>query len=343
MDDDQAPSTEIPDRPCGTVYRRSLDDVTAQLTSSAHHYRTLDLGHLGGVGSRDQLTRLGIREKQVAAQLAADRWRRIGTAIVLHNGTLTTSQREQVAVINCGPRAVLTSFSAVARWGLHGWQRDDVHVLAPGGTIRPRLPGLVLHRTRDWERAEIAANRGLHRLAPALLLAAASFASARPGCGLLAASVQQRLLSPNDLHWALAQAPRVRHRRFLVHAVQDIAQGAQALSEIDFIRLCRRYGLPLPTHQAVRTEPSGRRRYLDVEWRLPDGRVVAVEVDGALHLTPQRWVGDQLRQNEVVLGGTVVLRYPSIVVRGEPHVVAEQLARALRVPLLGDLHGLTQR
>ena len=115
----------------------------------------------------------------------------------------------------------------------------------------------------------------------------------------------------------------------MLRAVADIAQGAGALSEIDLRRLCRRFGLPLPTHQAVRVEPNGRRRYLDAEWRLPDGRVVAVEVDGAYHLAPQQWINDQLRQNRIVIGGTMVLRFPSILVRDNPELVAEQLRAVL--------------
>jgi very-short-patch-repair endonuclease len=54
-----------------------------------------------------------------------------------------------------------------------------------------------------------------------------------------------------------------------------------------------------------------------------------VEVDGALHLTPRRWWDDQLRQNEIVIGGTIVLRYPSVVVRDSPNIVAAQLRRLL--------------
>ena len=65
--------------------------------------------------------------------------------------------------------------------------------------------------------------------------------------------------------------------------------GSEALSEIDFARLCRRHCLPAPTRQAIRIEPSGRRRYLDAEWRLRDGRRVAVEVDGAVHLAQRKW------------------------------------------------------
>ena len=82
----------------------------------------------------------------------------------------------------------------------------------------------------------------------------------------------------------------------------------------------------------MRVEANGRRRYLDAEWRLPDGRVVAVEVDGAHHIEAAQWEADQLRQNEVVVGGTIVLRYPAAIIRQRPELVAEQLRRALLLP-----------
>lgn len=232
-------------------------------------------------------------------------------------------------MINCGPRAVLTSFIALEEWGLTGWSRAEVHVLAPSGTARPRLRGPVLHRTGDWSAVDLAPVRRLHRVAAAAVLAASSFPTHRSACGLLAAADQQRLTSPTDLRAALTAAPRARHRAAMLSAGADIAQGADALSEIDLRRLCRRFGLPLPTHQAVRVEANGRRRYLDAEWRFPDGRVVAVEVDGACHLAPQQWVKDQLRQNQIVIGGTIVLRFPSIVVRDSPALVAAQLRAVL--------------
>lgn len=300
----------------------------ASLTTAARRAHGDDLSYFGGVASRAELARIGIDGARVAAQLAGGRWQRVGFAIVLHNGPLTRDQRNRIATVNCGPRSVLTSFTAAADWGLRGWERDEVYVLAPAGTARPPLRGIVLHRTGDWSRADIARGRRLHRLGPSLVLAAASFEASRPGCGILAASVQQRLCRPADLLSALHACPRARHRAALIQALHDIAQGAQALSEIDLRRLCRNFGLPLPTHQTVRVEPSGRRRYLDAQWRLSNGRIIAVEVDGAIHLAPRRWVDDQLRQNEIVIGGTLVLRYPSIVVRDEPQLVADQLRRA---------------
>lgn len=281
------------------------------------------------VATHEELRRRGLGWDRVAAHVRAHRWQLAGSAVVLHNTQLDEEDRRQVALINCGPRSLLTSFTAAAACGLVGWEQDDIHVLAPAGTRRPDLLGLVLHRTGDWYGVQRHPLHRLHSLAPALVIAASSFAKPRPGCGLLAAAVQQRLIRPAALRDAVVAASRTRHRAHLIAALDDIAQGAQALSEIDFFRLCRKYHLPLPSRQGVRTERDGKRRYLDAEWKLPNGRRVAVEVDGAVHLTPQRWYDDQLRQNEVVIGGTEVLRYPSVVVRVDELLVASQLARIL--------------
>ena len=81
--------------------------------------------------------------------------------------------------------------------------------------------------------------------------------------------------------------------------------------------------------QAVRLDSYGRRRYLDASWRRADGRLVAVEVDGALHLAPRQWWNDQLRQNELALSDALVLRYPTVILRTEQRLVARQVIRAL--------------
>lgn len=38
------------------------------------------------------------------------------------------------------------------------------------------------------------------------------------------------------------------------------------LAEIDLARLCRRFGLPVPSRQERRRDASGRVRYLDAYW-----------------------------------------------------------------------------
>jgi hypothetical protein len=286
------------------------------------------------VATRRQLERHGLSRHRIQAQLEARRWSQHGQAIVRHNGPLTRDEKQAVALVNCGPRSLLTSFTAAALWGLTGWTREEIHVLAPGGTTRP---------PRDRPGRDPAP---LARLGPGRSPSGATSASlgARPGG-------RRRELRPRPLgvradggrgaatvgpgrclRAAVLAAPRARHRNALLLAVDDIDQGAEALSEIDFVRLCRRNGLPPPDQQAVRRDSTGRRRYLDATWRLRDGRLLVVEVDGALHLVPRRWWDDQLRQNDLTLEGMLVLRFPSAVVRHEEALVVRQLRRAL------DLH-----
>src|SRR5919198_287834 len=268
------------------------------------------------VASIQELIRSGWTYSDIRAEFRANRWQRIGRAIVLHNGVPNSAELRRAALIFLGPRGVLTAFSALDEWGLEGWKRDQVHVLVPGGArvVRPAGLPLRVHYTGDWSKVQMHISRRLHRPAPAAVLAASTFALPRPACGILAATVQQRLIRPADLIEAIERAPRVRHRAALLAATHDIAQGAHALSEIDFARLCRSASLPEPSRQAIRKDRSGKRRYLDVEWDLPDGRRVVVEVDGALHLAVTRWWQDQLRQNEVSISGRLVLRYPRVVV-----------------------------
>ncbi|MGH8861798.1 MAG: hypothetical protein ACRDVG_11290 [Jatrophihabitantaceae bacterium] len=275
----------------------------------------------------------GVSPSRIRAQLTAGRWRRWGFAIALHNGPLTRQQRWYVARAHGGKSALLTGFIAAEAYGLTGWEREKVDILVrldrSGATGSP-VP-LARHRVRDWTRVRRHPQFAVHVLADALLVAAASFDTPRPGCGLLAAAVQQRLVSPARLAVALDDAARVRHRHLLRAAVDDIAQGSQALSEIDFVRLCRRHRLPAPDQQTVRRDRGGRRRFIDATWRRRDGRLVVVEVDGAVHLSPRRWWDDQLRQNELALADALVLRFPSVVVRTEPALVADQLRLALMV------------
>lgn len=273
----------------------------------------------------------GWTQAAARAQFRARRWQRVGRAVLLHNGEPSVAELRRAAVLSAGPRAALTAFTAVEEHGLRSWERDEIHLLVPGGTHVPRLPGqaLRIHYVGSWDTREILAIRDLHRAAPALIIAASTFATPRPACGILAAAVQQRLVTAEQLRPAIAERSRTRHRHAMLLAVQDIAQGAEALSEIDLTRLCRRYGLPVPTRQAIRVERSGRRRYLDAEWTLRSGRRLVAEVDGALHLAPRGWWDDQLRQNEVVLGGDPVLRFPTVVVRHEELIVADQIRRGL--------------
>lgn len=292
-----------------------------------------------GVVRRDQIRRAGITLAQLDAQLAARRWRALGpVVVVLHNGPLTYRQRLWAAVLNAGSVAALCARTAAAEAGLTGWESDCIEVVVPRGTTLTPLPGVAVkvHESRRFGADDIhPARRPPQTTAERSVIDAAVWTRRpRSACGLVAAAVQQRITTPDRLLAELDLAGKVRHRRLLRTALVDIGGGAQALSEIDFGRLCRRYGLPEPERQVVRIEPNGRRRYLDVLLRGPDGRTLVVEVDGAVHLLPERYWDDMSRDNELVIAGERRLRVPTIAIHLEPERVADQVRRALGLPEL---------
>ncbi|GLH95903.1 endonuclease domain-containing protein [Phytohabitans aurantiacus] len=145
---------------------------------------------------------------------------------------------------------------------------------------------------------------------------------------VLAAAYQQRRVTPAELREALDAMCNVRRRSLMAATISDLEGGAEALSEIDLVRLCRRYGLPIPDLQERRTDASGRIRYLDAYWR---ERRVHVEVDGAHHMDVRHWAADMRRQNDVWIAGDRILRFAAFEVRNRPDVVAAQIRAALEV------------
>jgi hypothetical protein len=148
---------------------------------------------------------------------------------------------------------------------------------------------------------------------------------------VLAAGVQQRLTTAPRLLEELSLAGAVRHRRLMAAALVDIAGGAQAVSEMDFSRFCARHGLPVPTRQTVRRDHDGRRRYLDATLTSPTGKVIHVEIDGALHLVVGTYWDDMSRANDLAIARELVLRLPSFVIHADDPAAVAQLRRALNL------------
>ena len=97
------------------------------------------------------------------------------------------------------------------------------------------------------------------------------------------------------------------------------------------MRMCRTCGLRAPDRQVPRRDRSGRRRFTDAEWRLPDGSLLILEVDGGFHLEVQQYEDDVRRHRGLSAPGRVVVRCTTQELRREPWVVATDL-RALGVP-----------
>ena len=274
-----------------------------------------------------------VGENRLRAQLAAERWRHASpTVVVLHNGPLTLDQQRWAAVLTAGPDAALAGRTALSMAGLRNWEDDGIHVLVPLGHRMTQVPDVrvVFHQSRSFTSAALNGARPARTPVPRSAIDAATWSrSPRAAAGLLAAVVQQRLTTAELLRQALRLAGPIRHAPLLRSVLADVAGGADALTEIDFGKLCRRFGLPAPVRQQIRLDSTGRRRYLDATLRGPDGREVGVEIDGALHMVATQWWQDVERDNELRLSGDLVLHFPSLAVYLHPERVAVQLLRAL--------------
>jgi hypothetical protein len=287
-------------------------------------------GHPGRTVARTTPASLGLDRSVVRRQLASGRWQRPRRGVVVaHSGPLTGEEELWAALLAAGRDAVLGGLTAGGLDGLTGFESRVIHLVVPADRrVRTSLPGVVVHRSRvlgpdDLHPARLPPRT---RLARSLLDAAAWSGSDDRARAVLAAGVQQRLLRPDQLEAALGRRPRLRRHALIAATLADIAGGAHALSELDFARLARRYGLPAPDRQVMRLDRDGRRRWLDAYW---EEAHLAVEVDGLWHMEAAAWWADMRRGNDLTISGLRVLRFPAFVVRDQPDVVAAQIRDAL--------------
>lgn len=292
-----------------------------------------------GVARADQLLGTGLTRKQISAHVDARRWQRYGDhCIVTHNFAPTRRQRMWLAVLEPASPVSLAGWTALETAGFRffGKELDSIHILVRRGSTSGHGPGLTVHESRRFSDACIDPRSAIPRttLPRSAIDAAAWQPYPRYACGLLAAVVQQRLCTANELADALPHVGRVRHKPHMRLAIADIAGGAEALSEIDIARMCRRFGLRPPDRQRLRRDAQGRKRYLDCEWVLEDGSIVVLEVDGSHHIEVANWERDMKRERGVVISGRRVLRATANEARYDQPALAADLL-AIGVPRLG--------
>lgn len=270
--------------------------------------------------------------------LATGRWQRVcrGVLRAAAGGPFSREQQWWVAVLAAGGGAVLAGLAAAQAAGLRGaWRYEVVDVLVPhqrrAADLLRRLPlGLPAVRVRRTHHLpNVDRQRGRPdrtTMARSLVDAAQWARTDEQAQEILAAGCQQRRATPAEIAAVLERMPRMRRRALVRETLRDVAGGAEALSEIDLVRLCRRHGLPAPETQERRRDADGRVRYLDAYWRRWR---LHVEVDGAHHMDVRHWAADLRRQNRVWIEGDRILRFTAFDVRHRPAEVASQLRAAL--------------
>ena len=302
-----------------------IDDQLAELAARQH-----------GVLTRAQLTVAGMSRGQVDANLAADRWQRVGRGVVLaHNGPLTPPQVLTAALLQC-PEASAVSGPTAAM--LDGYRiadpaitiDDTVFITAPCGFRRPAGIGAQIRWSRHLSDVDVHPAREPRRtrLERSVLDWAAwqPRAEDRAVRAIVLGAVQQRLTTPDQLRDFLIRRARCRHLRLIVESIDDAEGGAASVPEREFTQIVRRLGLPKPTRQVLRCRPNGR-AYLDVAW---EQYRYAAEIMGAHHFRPGSSDLDLMRMNDLVIGGDRVLQFSSFAVRRRADLVGDCLVRALR-------------
>lgn len=128
-----------------------------------------------------------------------------------------------------------------------------------------------------------------------------------------------------------SEVARLLQRQVQVARVQQLVAAGltrkHILSQVA-ARPWQRYG-----DHCVVTHNYTPTRYLDCEWILPDGSVVALEIDGAHHMEVEHWENDMKRERGVVISGRRVLRATANEARYEQSELAADL-EAIGVPRL---------
>lgn len=275
-----------------------------------------------------QLRDLEVSRSQLRAQVAAQRWQRVHSQVVVtHTGPLLDETTWWAAVLEGGPRAHLDGASALIAEGLEGFSWETVRVSIPPGARSRQVPGLDVRRTRRYESSHLQTT-GVPRTRPdiAAVRAALWARSDKQAVLVMTMAVQQGLTSAERLGRALLDVRRDKRRALLHATVLDLLGGVRSISEAEFASQCRARGLPEPTRQVVRRGRDGR-YYLDVCW---EEWGVVVEIDGIQHSWASQVVGDALRQNAITLEDALVLRVPLLGLRVAADDFFAQIEQALR-------------
>ncbi len=284
--------------------------------------------HQGGLVARRQLNAIGYDADQVRNQLAAGRWSaRSSTVVSVFTGPLGWRERVWLGVLHAGGTALVGGLTALEWHGLRNWHRDEVTVLVDDEIAFDPVDGITFFRTRRSLTAmrDPFEELPLCRVEPAALLFAGYERSSRTAQGLLAAVIQQRLSTPESMRRQLELMRPLRRAKVFRAALTEMEGGAHSMAELDIGRVCRGFDLPKPRRQVRRRDSTGRVRFTDCEWLLPNGITLVLEIDGAFHMEAEHWEDDLARQRRLVTPGRVVVRCSARELRDEPEIVLADL------------------
>jgi len=236
--------------------------------------------------------------------------------------------RWMAAVLASGPGAVLSHGSAMTLWGMRG-SRGDVEVLRRSGGVHCHRPGILLHQTRRLPGDHLTVEQGIPVTTPERALLDMA--------GRLDAKQQERALVAGDrnkcIRWPRLQQLVAHGRgrkgigrlRWVAMEVDPRAADVISPLEVDFLALCREFGLTLPQ---VNVLVKG----LPVDFYWAPQRVV-VETDGyEYHADRPSFESDHERTVALTAAGYVVHRATYRMLAWNPDPFMGLLRKSLQQP-----------
>lgn len=277
----------------------------------------------------------GLSRKALGSRLRAGDWEPEGPRLLHRRGApRTKASRLMARVLDAGPGAFLSVTTAVAWWGLPGYDLLEVHVTRPRGLngARPSL-GQRLHEVLDLTPEQVAIVQGVPVVRPERALFDL-FASVHAGRATRAAEAAwtRGLISGPSIHgtfeelFAQGRAGTVAARGFLeTHPIDWVPFGSNLESRVQAILEEARLG------RWRRQVDLG-----DVHWVgrvdfLSEDRPLVLEVQSELHHTALLDVAaDALRRQRLEAAGFVVVEVWDTDVWHRPATVVAAVREALR-------------
>ncbi len=281
-----------------------------------------------GVLARWQAQAVQLKPTTINSLLRSGRWQPLQRGVyATFSGKPSRDAELWAAVLRAGPHAVISHQTAAELDGLTSKKSALVHVTVPRNKHVDPILGVRLHRSERLAEARHPSRMPPRtRIEETVLDLTQTAKTIDDAFGWLCQASGSRLTTPELLLIALAKRPKVRWRRILVSALDDIDDGAHSVLEIRYIRDVERpHGLPRARRQARVTRSSGR-IYLD---NLVDRYRTCIELDGkAAHPVAERW-RDIARDNASAADGIITLRYGWADVAEQSCQTAAQIAAVL--------------
>jgi hypothetical protein len=288
-----------------------------------------------GVIARWQLLELGASEGLIQCRSAG------GMLIPAFHGTFTLGQRRltrqgrwMAAVLASGPQAVLSHASAMELWDMRG-SRGPIEVLRRTGGVWRRHPEIRLHQTRALPEAHITMEWSIPvtTVERTLLDMAARLDAKQLERSLVAADRTGRVSWPKLQRLVVRGQGKkgIARLRRVAMEVDPRAIDAKSGLEIDFLVLCREFGLPQPQVNVLVGD------YLvDFLW---SAQKVVVEIDTyRFHGDRPAFESDHERTVALAIGGYQVHRVTDRMLAWDPDQFMNLVRQSLRERTASNSH-----